>query len=440
MKTPSDVRSDLAALLGSLGLPENVEREITYSQVQSRSAAWADKKPSLNETAFTEHVGLRLLEGGRQGTVGTRSLAPARLAALASEALAIARATPADPHRRMRRGAASYPASIATDSSLFSRPLIEINALFSDIEKKVLQIDKRIRKVVKFHLTERKSMRALINSHTPVLVDESTSVGFAAEVLAEEGAQVEVAWDYQGRRFSKDLSIEEMALSVARHAAASLGGKPLASGKYAVVVHPRVGAQLLDLVSQALSAEAVQRGRSFLRGLLDKPVASQVVSIIDDPLLPNGIASGTFDGEGTPHRRLAVVEQGVLKDYFYDLRSAAVDKRESNGHSNGDSTNFFMAPGATPVVGMLSSASKVFLLMDVMGLHMADPITGEFSLGAAGSLYENGKYSRPVRGVTIASTVAAMLKEVSAVGPDLAWLGSTGAPSFLLPSVTIAGN
>jgi PmbA protein len=89
---------------------------------------------------------------------------------------------------------------------------------------------------------------------------------------------------------------------------------------------------------------------------------------------------------------------------------------------------------------MLSSGPKVFLLREVMGLHMADPITGEFSLGGSGYLYENGRFSGPVRGVTIAGSVGDMLKAVSAAGDDLRWYGSVGAPSLLVTGLTVAGS
>lgn len=439
MKTRDEIQSVLNGFLDLLALPSGVERELSFGETESRSVGWADGKPSLIEAASAERLGVRVLEDGRQGTVSARSLSSVKLPGLAAEALAIARATPPDPNRRMARAAPSYPAAIPIDNACFQRPTDEIQTLLSAIEKEALKVDRRLKKVVKFQFTERKALRALANSHLPAISDESTASSFVAEILAEDHGRSEVAWDFQSRRFLGELDIEGVAMNVANHAAASLGGAPVASGKYAIVIDPRVGVQLLDLVTQAISAEAVQRGRSFLKGELDKAVASPLVTIIDDPFLPQGVASESFDDEGTPHERLEMISGGVLMDYFYDLRSAAADKRASNGHGGGP-TNFFIKPGATPVADMLGSAPHVFLLKDVMGLHMADPISGEFSLGASGMLYEKGRVSRAVRGVTIAGTVASMLKGVSAVGPDLTWFGSTGAPSFLLPSVTVAGN
>jgi PmbA protein len=75
-----------------------------------------------------------------------------------------------------------------------------------------------------------------------------------------------------------------------------------------------------------------------------------------------------------------------------------------------------------------------------MGLHMADEVTGEFSLGASGYLYENGRFVHPVRGVTIAGNLKDLLASISLVGDDLTWYGSVGCPTFLLPQLSVSGN
>jgi PmbA protein len=103
----------------------------------------------------------------------------------------------------------------------------------------------------------------LENNHLLSLNDESSSVSFIVEILAEEKTQTEVAWDFQSQRFAKDLDMKSIAIDSAQSAVHALGGKQIPSGKYAVLFSPRVGTQLLHLVTEALSAEAVQRGRSF---------------------------------------------------------------------------------------------------------------------------------------------------------------------------------
>lgn len=422
--------------------------EITVQRSQSRQIAWADGRPSLQSFAVEEGLCVRVQENGQQGILTTRSV-HAPLGPLTDAALRIARQTPADPASKLGSLTEKLPAAIKSDDTLFSQPLEGLRDRLAQLEKTILSVDSRIKKVVKLQISESRSDRALSHPDGPSLKDTSSGVGFAVEVLAEDPSGSEVGWDYQGVRFWEDLNIDAAAVSAAHHSAESLGAKPLPSGKYPVVMSPRVGVQLLQLVTNALSAEAVQRGRSFFAGQRGRSVAASVVTLIDDPLLPRGVASAAFDDEGMPHQRLEILADGILKEYFYDLRSAFKDKTVSNGHGLKASlgalprpapTNFFMKAGSSSVMDLLGSDPHVFLVNDVMGLHMADPITGEFSLGASGRLYEKGKPVRSVRGVTIAGSVASIFKSVSAVANDFRWMGSFGSPSFLLSSVTVAGT
>ena len=89
---------------------------------------------------------------------------------------------------------------------------------------------------------------------------------------------------------------------------------------------------------------------------------------------------------------------------------------------------------------MMRASDKIFYVWEVMGLHMADPITGEFSLGASGFFYDHGQHERPVRGVTISGTISDLLSRVKGVGNDLRWYGDRGAPHLWVAPLTVAGT
>lgn len=423
--------------------------ELTYVERESRSIGWAEGEPSVQTHSATEGAAIRVQDGsGGEGVVTTKTLEPARLKELTQTAFDIARTSSKDPHRRMARPA-TYPDEPPMADNLFSETMDTVLERLKEIEKRVLAIDPRLKKVIKFSFSETRARTGLGNTQAVKLVSESTYGSFAAEILAEEAGKTEVAWDYRSHRFPSRIAMDTIAENVASHAVASLGGEAIPSGSYPVLLHPRVGTQLLELLEQALSAEAVQLSRSFLRNLLGAAVASDAVTVVDDPLLPDGVASSAFDDEGTPHRALTPIDRGRLTAYFYDLRSAARAEVQSNGRAvksglgaapHPGATNLYIKPGAASQEQLLSSEDKVFFLHDVMGLHMADPITGEFSLGASGALYENGKRVQTVRGVTIAGTVGGLLKKITAVGNDLTWYGSAGAPSLLVSGLTVAGR
>ena len=143
-----------------------------------------------------------------------------------------------------------------------------------------------------------------------------------------------------------------------------------------------------------------------------------------------------------------MLDNGTLTDFFYDLRTGARDGAPSNGRGHRSSvssapkpsaTNFYVKPGKMKPADMLAADESVFLVCDVMGLHMADRITGEFSLGASGVLYKKGKPAFAVRGVTMAGSVSDVLGRVQTVGNDFRWYGSIGCPSLFVQSLSIAG-
>jgi PmbA protein len=269
------------------------------------------------------------------------------------------------------------------------------------------------------------------------------------EVLAEEGGVTEVAWDGVARRFGADIDSRALVEQAVDTAVASLGGKPMSTGLYTVLIHPRVGTQLLSLLAQALSAEAVQNGRSFLKDRLGERVASPCVTLVDDSRRERGLSSLAYDDEGTAALPMNMIENGTLKNYFYDIRTAHRAGIKSNGRGFRSSpasapspqpTNFSIAAGTSTLAELTSAEKTVFLLHDIMGLHMAEPVTGEFSLGAAGFLYTNGKFARPVRGMTMAGTVGGLLQSIVAVGNDVHWASSFGAPYLLANGITLSGN
>lgn len=449
MNAPADIDAALDEALRHAPAAPGVDVEISIIDAESRTVAWADGKPNLNNAAGTRGACVRALAEGGQGIATTTVPEPEAIASIAERAIAAAREMPKDPHRRLADPDGAAPPSIPWDDSLFRQPADEILAGLAAIEASVLAIDPKLKKVVRLSWSERRQARAVGNSRGVRRSDVSTSASCSVELLAVDGSVTEAAWDYRASRFRGSLRPAEMVTAIAHDALRSLGGRAIPTGAYPLVLSPRVGAQLLGLLGEALSAEAVQKERSFLKGLLGKPVAAPFFTLHDDPFLADGVASEAFDDEGTTRRALTPIAGGVLADYFYDLRSAARAGRDSNGRGSKANlaspprpapTNLFVAPGTTPVETMLASDQKVFLLREVMGLHMADPITGEFSLGGSGYLYEKGKFAAAVRGVTIAGTVGGMVGGVTAIGPDLTWYGSIGSPSLLVTGLTVAGS
>jgi PmbA protein len=175
------------------------------------------------------------------------------------------------------------------------------------------------------------------------------------------------------------------------------------------------------------------------------------VTLIDDPTNPQAYTATDVDGEGLAARRNVLIDNGVLRQFVHNSYSA----RRAGTVSTGNATRGGFA--ATPGVGCLAlslvpgTRSQAELVADVddgllvqqmQGLHSGvNPISGDFSTGAAGLLISNGEVGRPVREITIASTLQRMLLDIVEIGGDIEWLPMRAAGmSLVIRDVTMSGT
>ena len=103
-------------------------------------------------------------------------------------------------------------------------------------------------------------------------------------------------------------------------------------------------------------------------------------------------------------------------------------------------TNLSIEPGKNLPEELIAGTGKGLYVLEIMGAHMANPISGDFSLGATGFWIEKGKLSYPVREVTIAGNILDLMKNVDAVGNDLKFSGRIGSPTLRIKELSIAGK
>jgi PmbA protein len=208
----------------------------------------------------------------------------------------------------------------------------------------------------------------------------------------------------------------------------------------------------VGFVGDMLSAEAVQRGRSLFADKEGEEVAAAVLRVTDDGTVPQGLATAPFDGEGAPRRRTPLIEDGRLRTFLFDTRTARKAGRETTGSATRGSyrsppsvgtSNLLMETGDATMDELVRRAGDGLYVYDVAGLHSGvNPISGNFSVGATGRLIEGGELGQPVREITIASDLVTMLKAVLAVGSEARWVpfgGSVFAAPMLLESMAVSG-
>jgi PmbA protein len=276
-----------------------------------------------------------------------------------------------------------------------------------------------------------------------------TYCSFSVEALCDDdsGKKRNASYWSANRFFARLDSPESVGAEAARRALSKLGAQKLATAELPVVFDPDASRALLRTLSSVVSGGSIYRKSSYLCGRENTEVASPLITVVDDPLLPNGPGSRVFDGEGLLARRNVIVEKGILRGYLLDNYSARKLGRKSNGcagRSVGGSphvttSNLILCAGSTAPDQLLCGIERGLLVTDMMGFGF-NAVTGDFSRGASGFLIEKGQITVPVSEVTISANFDELLKRIDAVGSDIDERSSTMSPSLRVTRMTVAGH
>jgi PmbA protein len=246
-------------------------------------------------------------------------------------------------------------------------------------------------------------------------------------------------WFEGGTTLAKMPEPEVLAKTAANRVTRLIGARKVPTQNVPVVVEPSVAASLLlGLFSGCINGPSIAQRRSFLVDKLGQQIASELVTIVDDGLMPAGFGTVPFDSEGVPSRKNLVVDKGVLKTYLLDTYHSRKLKMPPTGNSDG-TTNFFLAAGTSSPEQIISSVDRGLLLTGTIGLG-TDPTTGDISMGAFGLWIEKGQIAFPVAEITISANLATILKGIDMVGNDLVFHDQTNAPTIKVAEMTIGGT
>ena len=282
----------------------------------------------------------------------------------------------------------------------------------------------------------------------------ATSAAWAyASAFAGEGEDLMTGLGLGIGRGPEALDPHAIGIEAAERAAALTGARQPSSRRCPVVFDAFVAASFVGFIGGMLSADAVQRGRSLFAGREGEEVASPKLRLADDGTAPDGLATSPFDGEGSPRRRVGLIEEGRLLTFLFDARTARKAGRETTANAVRTSYrdppsvgagNLVVEPGEQSLEELVREAGDGLYVTDVVGLHSGvNPVSGTFSVGATGRLIEGGELGRPVREITIASDLVGMLRAVAGVGSEARWVpfgGSVKAVPLLLGQMSVSGS
>jgi PmbA protein len=218
------------------------------------------------------------------------------------------------------------------------------------------------------------------------------------------------------------------------------------TAKLPVLFDPRVSGGLLGHLSGAINGSGVARGTSFLKEKLHQRVFAPGINIHDDPRRVRGLRSRLFDGEGTPTRPRALIEDGILTTWLLDSRSARQLGLVSTGHAargtsgppSPTTTNLYLAPGTLTPAELMADIKLGLYITELIGMGV-NGVTGDYSRGAAGFMIRDGALAEPVAEVTVAGNLVDMFASLTAAS-DLRFRRGTDSPTVRIEGLTMAGG
>jgi PmbA protein len=245
-------------------------------------------------------------------------------------------------------------------------------------------------------------------------------------------------WYDSNIHFHRLDSIENIAREAAERTLRKKGAVKPKTQKVPVIFENTVARSFLSYVAQAISGRNLYTKQSYLIDKLDRKIAGENITVIDDPLIPGQLGSRPFDAEGVMVHRKTVIEKGVLRSYLLDTYSGKKLAMKNTGNAGGPG-NFYMEPGSYTLEQLIASIDTGVLITSLAGFG-AVIHNGDFSQGAQGFWIEKGKIAYPVNEFTIASTFPEILGNIEMIGNDPLRSGSIQAPSFKIKEMTISGT
>ncbi len=411
-------------------------------------------KPELVEEAGTRSAGLRVMKGKRVASTSTSDLSEPGLKRFVDDALELAElsqedpfAGPADPDDLSDPGAAPDldlydPEGGAVDAA-------QALGIAGRAEKAALDYDPRLTNSEGASFGRTAGGAAMVLSSGFRATQKGSYQSLSVVPIAEdEGGKKRRGYHWTAKRHMSELE-DEVAVGkeAARRTLRKLGARTVPTCEVPVVFDPDAARAILGLLAGCVMGGSIWRKSSYLVGREGTRVASPLITVVDDPLIPRAPGSRPFDGEGLASRRNVVVEEGILRTYLCDSYSARKLGRKSTGSASrggsagvsGSTSNFILQPGEDAAAAIVKGTKRGLYVLDMMGFGF-NAVTGDFSRGASGFWIEEGELTFPVSEVTISLNVDELWKRIDAVGSDLDLRTSIAAPTIRVERMTVAGG
>lgn len=428
------------------------EYELYYKV--SESTSLSTFKGEVNEFTASNEGGVcfRCIVDGKMGYASTECLSPEEAVAVVNRAADNAATLESEDPVFLGEGGQTYDALEIPQVELpTTEGLIQV-AL--DAQKQLLAADSAVMDTSMSECICERSEIAIYNSKGLDLSYANATAGVVLAAVVSDGQEMADAYQVKLGQLDK-IDIGTMAAKAAKSAKDKLGGDVAPTGNYSVVFSPDAMSSLLATFSSVFSSEAAQKGLSKLGDAEGKVIASELVTLVDDPFHKDNPMPINFDAEGSPAHCKKVIENGVLNTLLYNLKTAAVAGKKTTGNASKAGYNapvavrpftMYLQNGDVTEEELLAKAGNGVYINFLGGLHAgANPISGDFSLQSGGFMIENGVKTTPVKSFTVAGNFYELLKNIVCVAnncelPSAMGMTAFGSPTVMVEGLSVAGK
>jgi PmbA protein len=430
------------------------KKGVTTSEIYYRASKLltiSAENGKVEDYKFAEPYGvsLRVIADGGMGFAFSTHPDDSALTNMVDDVISSAKNSTPDEHHTF-----STPSPLPDVGPIFDESIEKVSTnekieRAMEVEAGALSADKKVKRIRGAQYSEALSKVFLRNSNGVDASYKKSYVTAQVMAVAEEGDDQEMGWDVEFSTKYKGVNPRKVGREAGKKAVSMLGATKAPTGRFTALLVREVVSDLLEVLASSFMGENILKGKSMFKGKEGSKIISPVLTIIDDGLLSGGLGTSPVDGEGVPKQRVDLITEGVVKGFLYDLLNAKRAGVEPTGSSDrGGVTappssginNLYIVPGMKKVDSLLKMAGSGIIITELLGVHTANPVTGEFSVGASGFLIEEGQRSHPFKEAAISGDLIGLFSKVMEVGSDLKFFGSIGAPSLLISDVELSGS
>ncbi len=450
MKTyqPNEI---ISLLLDNSKKNGSTDTEVIVTNSHGKSLEIRNRLKEKIEEFNTLKVGIRLFKGKKFSILSTNKIDENSLIELSKKASVIAEISPEDSFAGIatKKDMHFYPVKneikICTSEN-FEPSLAQMEIRANEIEEYALNFSKKlVSDGVQVAWTKSETYYSNSNNFYNKHIKSNNLSSLT--LIASKANKMVRDYDYSSKVFYNDIENSKLiAERTANKVLDKLGSTKAPTGKFPVIFESRVAKSILNHIISALKGTSIVNGTSFLKGRLNEHVFNKQINVIDDPHVNRGLGSKLFDAEGLGTKKLEVISNGILKNYFLNLSTAKQLGLSTNCNAvrNFSSppsigvSNAMIMPGSIDEENMIKNISDGFYVTELLGSSVS-LITGDYSRGASGFWIKNGKLSIPISEATIAGNLNEMFLQMEPAS-NLELNSIVSAPSILINEMTIAGG